>query len=212
VAGTFDPLSDLNIDSAEQEQLRRALGASDDDDLKARVKQLRIIAAKEIVDWLLGRHRYITTAECDAARVLQIFRDIRKESPTLAALANDFELSPGRSASIAARLRYGEGRTFEALRYQAARQAITAKLPGRPKDLDERQALYLTPDISEVIMQVAASIMLDTAQRAKGGKWENAEMPVEQRRRGIAVVTASVRMWGFIQAELDSHAKSFGTA
>ena len=212
MAGTFDPLSDLNVDLAEQEQLRRALGAGDDDDLRARVKQLRIIAAKEIVDWLLGRRRYITIAEGDAARILQIFRDIRKESPTLAALANDFDLSPGRSASIAARLRYGEGRTFEALRYQAARQAITAKLPGRPKDLDERQALYLTPDISEVIMQVAASIMLDTAQRAKGGKWENAEMPVEQRRRGIAVVTASVRMWGFIQAELDSHAKSFGTA
>ena len=212
MAGTFDPLSDLNVDLAEQEQLRRALGAGDDDDLRARVKQLRIIAAKEIVDWLLGRRRYITIAEGDAARILQIFRDIRKESPTLAALANDFDLSPGRSASIAARLRYGEGRTFEALRYQAARQAIAAKLPQRPKDLDERQALYLTPDISEIIMQVAVSIMLDTAQQAKGGKWENAEMPVEQRRRGIAVVTASVRMWGFIQAELDSHAKSFGTA
>lgn len=212
MAGTFDPLSDLDIDLAEREQLRRALGASDDDDLRARVKQLRIIAAKEIVDWLLGRHRYVTIAESDAARILQIFRDIRNESPTLAALANDFELSPGRSASIATRLRYGEGRTFEALRYQAARQAIAAKLPQRPKDLDERQSLYLTPDISEIIMQVAASIMLDTAQQAKGGKWENAEMPEERRKRGVAVVTASMRMWGFIQAELDSRAKSLGTA
>ena len=211
MAGTFDPLSDLNVDLAEQEQLRRALGAGDDDDLRARVKQLRIIAAKEIVDWLLGRRRYITIAEGDAARILQIFRDIRKESPTLAALANDFDQSPGRTASIAARLRYGEGRTFEALRYQAARQAIAAKLPQRPKDLDERQALYLTPDISEIIMQVAVSIMLDTAQQAKGGKWENAEMPEERRKRGLAVVTASLRMWGFIQAELDSRAKSLGT-
>ena len=211
MAGTFDPLSDLNVDLTEQEQLRRALGAGDDEDLRARVKQLRIIAAKEITDWLLGRHRYTTIAESDAARVLQIFRDIRKESPTLAALANDFDLSPGRSASIAARLRYGEGRTFEALRYQAARQAIAAKLPQRPKDLDERQALYLTPDISEIIMQVAVSIMLDTAQQAKGGKWENAEMPEERRKRGLAVVTASLRMWGFIQAELDSRAKSLGT-
>jgi len=53
--------------------------------------------------------------------------------------------------------------------------------------------------------------MLDTAQQAKGGKWENAEMPEERRKRGLAVVTASLRMWGFIQAELDSRAKSLGT-
>ena len=60
-------------------------------------------------------------------------------------------------------------------------------------------------------MQVAAFIMLDTAQQAKGGKWENAEMPEEKRKRGVAVVTASMRMWTFIQAELDRRAKSLGT-
>jgi hypothetical protein len=205
--GTFDPLSDLNaLPKNERDQLSRALRARDDADLQARVEQLKAIASKEITDWLLGRHRYVTIAECDAARVLQIFRDIREESPTLASLANDFKLSPGRASSIAARLRYGDGLAFETMRYQTAQRCIADKLPQRPKK-SERQSLYLTPDVSEIIMHVAAFIMLDTAQQGKNGKWENAEMPEEHRSRELARVTASPRMWELIQEELASRTK-----
>lgn len=204
-----DPLDDLDVNSTERDRLRRALGAADNADLAIRVQTLQAIATKEFVDWLLGRHRYFTVAESDAARVLRIFRDIRKESPTRSALANEFEFSPGRAASIAARLRYGEGQSFEALRYRAARRAvdpIAVKLSKLPKNSNERQSIYLAPDVSETIMQVAAAIMLDTARRAPGGEWAGAEMPEEKRRPDVATVTASPLMWSFIIYELDRRA------
>jgi hypothetical protein len=200
---TPDQLSYLGLNPAGHDQLRRALGAANDTELATKVQTLQEIATKEFVDWLLGRHRYVTIAESDADRVLRIFRDIRKESPTIATLANDLGLSPGRAASIASRLRYGEGQSFEALRYGAARQAIASQLSTRPKNSDGRQSLYLTPDVSDIIMQVAATIMLDTARHAKGAEWEGAEMAEEQRKRGLAIVTASSRMWSLIQKELD---------
>jgi hypothetical protein len=207
VAAT-DPLDDLGVNLTEREQLRRALGAADDGDLRKGVELLRAIAVEELVAWVLGRRRYVTIAESDSARILRIFRDIRKESPTRATLANDFALSPGRATSIAARLRYGEGRSFEALRYEAANRVITSMLPNQIKNSDGRQSLYITPDVSDAIMEVAATIMLDTARHAQDKLWEGAEMPEEQRKRDLAIVTASSKMWKHISTELDRRAKA----
>jgi hypothetical protein len=203
-----DPLEELGVNSTERDRLRRALGAVDEADLTLRVRALQMIATKEFVDWLLGRHRYFTVAESDAARVLRIFRDIRKESPTRSALANEFGFSPGRATSIAARLRYGEGQSFEPFRYEAARRAITSMLPKPSKDADELQALYLTPEVAEIVMEVAAAIMLDSTRRAQGGEWAEAVMPKEQRMPGLAIVTASSLMWSFIMEELARRANT----
>lgn len=134
--------------------------------------------------------------------MLRIFRDIRKESPTRSALANEFGFSPGRATSIAARLRYGEGQSFESFRYEAAWQAIVSILPQPSKNSDELQPLYLTPEVAEVVMEVAAAIMLDSKRRAQGGEWAEAVMPKEQRMRDLAIVTASPLMWRFIMEEL----------
>ena len=103
----------------------------------------------------------------------------------------------------------GEGQSFEALRYRAARRAvdeIAAKLSKLPRNSNERQSIYLLPDVSETIMQVAAAIMLDTARRAQGREWAGAEMPEEKRWPDVATVTASPLMWSFIINELDRRA------
>jgi hypothetical protein len=100
----------------------------------------------------------------------------------------------------------GEAQSFEALRYRAARRAvdeIEAKLAKLPKKSNERQSIYLLPDVSETIMQVAAAIMLDTARRVEGAEWAGAEMPEAKRWPDVATVTASPLMWRFIINELD---------
>lgn len=115
IGGEIDSSSGgLRIDrlsDREQRRFEAALGISattEEDDRRNRVRALEELAADEWRAWLSGASRPETLATLERQRLLQVFRHVRGDAPTIRVLVEDFGISEGRAAAIISRLRFGE--------------------------------------------------------------------------------------------------------
>lgn len=192
--------SKLGLSDDERADLERALAASGTN-LETRLQTLRDHALGEYVDWLTGRRRFNSVSELETFRILHLFLDIRQEVPTVDFLVGDIGMSAGRAQSLLGRLRYGEARQLRALAVVQAARELSDQL-ANAEDSGGRKTVWVTPEVLDIVLEVAGTIMRSPAEHDRGGKWASAEFPTYVRQRAVAQVTTSVGMWGYILGEL----------
>ena len=187
--------------------LARALSCSESNAIfEDRLRMLAILGLTELADWITSRKRFDTLSECDIARVLKIFLDIRQEAPSLEALANDFGISEARGHSMLSRMNYGEARRMKAMSYTHASTWLRNELKNIEIKKD-RQELIVNAQYLICIKDAAWEIMSDLRDRGKGGKDKDAMRPeVHTKEKQGAIVKTSPKMWAYITAWLDEKA------
>lgn len=195
-----DPASKLELSHYERALLEHALGASSTT-LDARLQILRDQALGEYVNWLTGRRRFNSVSELETFRILHLFLDIRGEVPTVDVLVGDIGMSAGRAQSLLNRLRYGEARKLRALAVDQAARALSEQLASAEVN-SNRKTVWVTPEVLDIVLDAAGTIMRSPAEHDQGKKWAGAEFPTYVRQRAVAQVTTTVGMWEYILGEL----------
>jgi hypothetical protein len=190
-------LTQLGLSDQELSVLKRALGGSDEADFVRKLRDFRESALAEYVNWLVGRTRFTSLAELDTYRILHLFLDIRVEVPTVESLVDEIGLSVGRATSLLSRLRYGEARALRALVLRQSLAEITKKLGGATEE-SHRKAIWVKPEVFDVVFETAITIMLAPEEQGPGKKWVRAEMPEGTRSRYGQPITATMEMWKYI--------------
>jgi hypothetical protein len=198
-----------NLSQAEERRLAIALGVSPDDQsaVDDAKKELANLAYDEFVDWILGRRRFESVSALDRHRVLSLFALIRKEAPTVEALANELEISESRAVSMLARMRYGDARTIRALAYQAAKAELEVRVPEGDTN-DGLRLVWVTADTGRLVDEANGSIMLDLEGRQEGGPYAGAQLARRvEAVRGSQQWEAADSMWEMIQRWLMERAE-----
>jgi hypothetical protein len=198
-------LEESGLTDADIPALRRALGASGDADLAARLQGVRSLAFGEFIDWALARRRFSSISELDSSRVLALYLRIRRQPLTVESLTEDLAIPQARATSMVGRLKYGEARALAALSFAAAASEVEARLGG-VSEVGGRKSITVDRDIVDRIGEVAFSIMSAPGEdHNRGGRFESAEQPtVISSGRWGATVTASPKMWEYIVSELQA--------
>jgi hypothetical protein len=204
-------LAELSLTENERKRLAAALGTTvDDNAFDERVAELEQIALDEYVDWLLSRRRFETAASLDRHRLLALFGRIRKEAPTVEALANDLAISESRATSLLSRMRYGDARMIRKLTCEAARVELQRQL-ATVEATNGRKDIWVTADTGRVVDEANTAIMMDQQGRQDGGPLEGAELAQRpaSSRTGQEWV-ASEKMWELIDGWLEEQVNRLG--
>jgi len=200
-------LKSQDLNENEQAILARALGTEkDSDDFESRLSELVGLAFQELTEWILGHQRFNSVTELDKNRILKLFLDVRKEPPTVESLVNEFGIPEGRAANMLARMRYGEARRLRTLTYEATSKKIATELP-HAESIGGRKTIFLDRQTFDCVREANSEIMLDSASRKKGGKFEGAEQIEGSPDRWGSHCTASTKMWSHIATWLKCRAK-----
>jgi hypothetical protein len=196
-------LEEAGITEDEIPALKRALGASDNAEVAARMQVVRSLAFGEFIDWALARRRFSSISELDSSRVLALYLRVRRQPLTAESLVEDLAIPQARATNMVGRLKYGEARALAALSFAAA----AAKVEARLEDVSEaggRKSITVDREVVDRIGEVAFLIMsAPVAEHNRGGRFESAEQPtVIPSGKWGATVTASTKMWGYIVSEL----------
>lgn len=199
-----------DLTPAETRRLAIALGTSPDDAaaFEQAKNSLRDAAFDELVDWVLGRRRFDSISALDRHRVLTLFSSIRGEAPTVAALANELEISESRAVSMLSRMRYGSARVIRALTYRAAIDELERQIAAG--NLDQGQKLvWVSAETGRLVDEANGNIMRDIERRQPGGDFENAQLARrEESGRSGQQWQATEGMWdlilGWLRAETEA--------
>jgi len=196
-------LEEAGLTEGDIPALKRALGASDDAELEARLQAVRSLAFGEFIDWALARRRFSSVSELDSSRVLALFLRVRRQPLTAESLVEDLAIPQAGATYMVGRLKYGEGRALTALSFAAAATEVQARL-AEVSEVDSRKSIIVDRDVVDRIGEVAFAIMsAPVADHNRGGRFECAEQPTKiSSGRWGATVTASTKMWGYIVSEL----------
>ena len=208
-ASANEVLEDIELSDRERQLLQRAIGGADTTGFGRRLEKLGRIALKEWVEWIVGKRRFSSLAECDSARVLELFLNVREEPPSVEQLVEDLAIPEARASSMLARMRYGSGRELRKLAFGATDREVKERLAKRPTDPDGRKTLVLGKEAFECVHETAWEIMKTPDSQGKGQKYAGAELPsyTSSGRLG-GMVTASPVMWNHIGSVLAERAKS----
>lgn len=191
----------MDLSKEEEQRLAAMLGADvGTADYEARVEKLKELAFAEYVDWLLARRRFESVSALDHKRILEVFSQIRREAPSVAILANEFDVSESRAVSMLSRMRYGNARIIRQLAREAACREL--KEQRQTASLDNGlNYLWLRRETARLVEEANTSIMRDTESRKPGGKYEGAELArrTEPGRFDEQWATTP-KMWDLIEA------------
>ncbi len=150
---------------------------------------------------MTGRRRFNSVSELETFRILHLFLDVREEVPTVDVLVGDIGMSAGRAQSLIGRLRYGEARQLRALAAAQAARVLSEQLASA-EDNGGRKTVWVTPEVLDIVLEAAGTIMRSPAEHNRGRKWASAEFPTYVRQRAVAQVSTSMGMWEYILGEL----------
>jgi hypothetical protein len=204
-------MADLSLSSDDRARLAEALGCEvDTETFEERVGLLEQLALDEMVNWVLGRQRFETISALDRHRILEIFARVRRQAPTVEALANELAISESRATSMLSRMRYGEARLIRRLTYEAALADVRTRVANVAVH-NNRKFIWVTSETGRAIDEANTSIMMDYEGRREGGRYVGAE---KAERTSVTRTgqewSASERMWQYIETRIAESAEQLG--